>query len=112
MQHKRTADEALEEMVDGNVLQLTRPYEFEGETVTELDFSGFEDNVTMDDMIRAADMLTNRGRVVVNPEADLQYCLYIAACATHKPHEFFNLLKPRDAMRVKYKVRNLFFVGE
>lgn len=109
---KRTVDEEMEALAEDDVLQLTRGYEFEGEVVTSLDFSGFEDNVTMDDMIRAADLLARHGRVVINPEADLEYCLYIAACATHRPHEFFKLLKPRDAMRVKLKVRNLFFAGE
>jgi putative intracellular protease/amidase len=58
------------------------------------------------------DMLTRAGRVVVNPEMDVQYCLFIAHKATHRPLEFFNQLKARDVVRVKNKVRNSFFGGE
>ena len=73
---------------DGDILVLTQEYEFEGEKVKTLDFSGFVD-ITANDMIEASDILTKAGRVVLNPEMDVQYCLYIAAAATHKPHEFF-----------------------
>ena len=93
------------------IVELSRPYEFEGETITELDFSGFED-LGVNDMIEASDVLTRSGRVVVNPEMDVQYCLHIAASATHRPHEFFDLLKVRDIAKVKNKVRNLFFERE
>ena len=96
---------------DGDVLKLTREYEFEGEKISELDFSGFDD-ITTEDMIQASDVLTRAGRVVVNPEMDVQYCLYIAASATRKPHEFFRILKARDVVRVKNKVRSYFFGRE
>lgn len=96
---------------DDTILKLTKTYMFEGESISELDFSGFDD-ITVEDMIQASDMLTKSGRVVVNPEMDVQYCLYIAACATHKPHEFFKLLKPRDVTRVKNRVRAGFFGQE
>ena len=96
---------------DSNILKLTRTYSFEGEEIDELDFSGF-DNITAKDMTEAADMLTRAGRVVVNPEMDVQYCLFIAHKATHRPIEFFNQLKARDVVRVKNKVRNSVFGGE
>lgn len=96
---------------DGDILVLTREYEFEGEKVKMLDFSGFVD-ITANDMIEASDVLTKAGRVVLNPEMDVQYCLYIAAAATHKPHEFFDKLKARDVVRVKNKVRSYFFGRE
>lgn len=102
---KNVTEEIVEE---GDILKLTRPYTFEGEEVEELDFSGF-DEITVDEMIAAADALTRSNRAVVNPEMDVQYCLYIAACATKRPHEFFKLLKARDIVRVKNKVRNYFF---
>lgn len=100
-----------EDIESGNILKLTRTYEFEGEQISELDFSGFED-LSTEDMIQASDMLTRAGRVAINPEMDVQYCMYIAACATKKPHEFFKQLKLRDVVRVKNKVRNLFFGSE
>lgn len=94
-----------------NILELTRTYEFEGDEIKELDFSGF-DEIGTQDMIEASDMLTRNGRVVVNPEMDVQYCIYIAAKATHMPHEFFDILKARDVVRIKNKVRACFFGAE
>ena len=96
---------------DGDILKLTKEYDFEGEKISELDFSGFDD-ITTNDMIEASDVLTRAGRVVLNPEMDVQYCLHIAAAATHRPHEFFKILKARDVVRVKNKVRSYFFGRE
>lgn len=96
---------------DDMILKLSRPYAFEEETIEELDFSGFDD-ISTKDMIEASDVLTRAGRVVAMPEMDLQYCLYLAAFATGKPHEFFDQLKARDAVKVKNKIRNCFFVEE
>lgn len=98
-------------MENNNILTLSQPYMFEGEMIESLDFSGFDD-ITTNDMIAAADDLTRSGRVVVNPEMDIQYCLYIAACATKKPHEFFKTLRPRDTVKVKNMVRRCFFGEE
>lgn len=96
------------EIEKGSVLLLSHPYNFEDEVIDRLDFSHFED-MTIEDLNRAADALTNAGRVVLNPEMDAQYCMYIAARAARQPHEFFELLGPRDIMRVRNKVRNLFY---
>jgi alkyl hydroperoxide reductase subunit AhpC len=97
--------------MEENILKLSRTYTFEGEKISELDFSGADD-VTARDMMEAADQLTRAGRVVINPENDVQYCLWIAAAITHKPHEFFDKLKARDIVRVKNKVRMVFYGGE
>ena len=94
-----------------NLLRLTKPYSFEGREIQVLDFKDF-DNLKTDVMIEASDILTRSGRVVVNPEMDVQYCTYIASCATHLPLEFFDMLNLRDGVRVKNKVRNLFFGRE
>lgn len=92
----------------GNVVKLSRTYEFEGEKIQELDFSGLED-VTADDMIKANKVLASSGTVSVLPENDLHYTLIIAASATGHPIEFFKSLKPRDAIKVKNKVTSFFF---
>lgn len=91
-----------------NVIKLSRTYEFEGEKIQELDFSGLE-NVTADDMIKANKVLASSGTVSVLPENDLHYTLIIAASATGHPIEFFKSLKPRDAIKVKNKVTSFFF---
>ena len=108
-----TKDEVnvVDDIENGDILKLSQEYLFEGERISELDFSGFDD-ITADDMIEASDILTKAGRVVLNPEMDVQYCLYIAAAATHRPHEFFKLVKARDVVRVKNKVRSYFFGRE
>lgn len=91
-----------------NVIKLSRTYEFEGEKIQELDFSGLE-NITADDMIKANKVLASSGTVSVLPENDLHYTLIIAASATGHPIEFFKSLKPRDAIKVKNKVTSFFF---
>ena len=93
-----------------NIVRLSRIYEFEGEKIAELDFSGLED-VTADDMIKANKVLSSSGTVSILPENDLHYALIIAASATGYPVEFFKKLKPRDAIRVKNTVTS-FFYGE
>ena len=100
---KRATQEAEE-----NIIKLSKTYDFEGEKIQELDFSGLE-NVTADDMIKANKVLASSGTVSVLPENDLHYTLIIAASATGHPIEFFKSLKPRDAIKVKNKVTSLFF---
>ncbi|OUN27803.1 phage tail assembly protein [Blautia sp. An81] len=100
---KRATQEAEE-----NIIKLSKTYDFEGEKIQELDFSGLE-NVTADDMIKANKVLASSGTVSVLPENDLHYTLIIAASATGHPIEFFKSLKPRDAIKVKNKVTSFFF---
>ena len=100
---KRATQEAEE-----NIIKLSKTYDFEGEKIQELDFSGLE-NVTADDMIKANKVLASSGAVSVLPENDLHYTLIIAASATGHPIEFFKSLKPRDAIKVKNKVTSFFF---
>jgi len=103
-----TESETGDEVENGNILKLTRTYDFDDRKISQLDFSGFDD-LEVADLNRAADQLTNAGRVVLNPEMDAQYCLYLAASATRMPHEFFRDLKIRDVIRIKNKMRNLFY---
>lgn len=93
------------------IVKLSRTYDFEGEKVSELDFSGLE-NVTADDMIKANKILSSSGTVAILPENDLHYTLIIAASATGYPIEFFKALKPRDAIKVKNMVTGFFFGEE
>ena len=93
-----------------NIVKLSKTYDFEGEKVPQIDFSGLE-NITADDMIRANKVLSTSGTVSILPENDLHYTLIIAASATGLPIEFFKALKPKDAIRVKNTVTS-FFYGE
>ncbi len=94
-----------------NIVKLSKTYDFEGEKISELDFSGME-NVTAEDMIKANKVLASSGTVTVLPENDLHYTLIIAASATGYPIEFFKALKPKDAIKVKNKVTSFFFGEE
>ncbi|MCU6685665.1 phage tail assembly protein [Dorea acetigenes] len=95
---------------EDKIVKLTKEYNFEGEKISKLDFSGLE-NITADDMIRANKVLTSSGTVSIMPENDLHYTLIIAASATGYPIEFFKGLSPRDAIKVKNTVTS-FFYGE
>ena len=95
----------------GDIIKLTRTYDFEGEKISTVDFSNLE-NITANDMIKANKILNNSGTVTVLPETNLEYTLIIAADATGLPVEFFKQLAPRDAMKVKNKVTSFFFGEE
>lgn len=92
------------------VVSLSRAYDFEGEKVSEIDFSGLED-VTAKTMIKANKTLTATGDVQVMPESSLHYALIIAADCTKYPIEFYETLRPRDATKIKNTVTS-FFYGE
>lgn len=94
-----------------SIVKLSKTYDFEGDKISELDFSGME-NVTAEDMIKANKVLASSGTVAILPENDLHYTLIIAASATGYPIEFFKALKPRDAIKVKNMVTGFFFGEE
>lgn len=93
------------------IVKLTRTYNFEGEKISEIDFSGLED-VTAETMIKANKTLTSAGDVSILPENSLHYALIIAAGCTDYPIEFYKQLKPQDAIRVKNKVTGFFYGGD
>lgn len=97
--------------VDGEkIITLTRTYDFEGQKISQLDFSGLED-ITADNMIKANRIATAAGTAALVPEQDLYHTLLIGAEVTGLPIEFFKQLKPRDAIKVKNMVTT-FFYGE
>jgi len=95
----------------GFLIKLTRTYQFEEQSISEIDMSGLE-NLTARDMVKANKVLSSNGTVAVLPEMTLDYALVISAAATGLPIEFFNSLKPRDAIKVKNKVTSFFFGEE
>ncbi len=99
------------EVENESIVKLTKTYQFEGETISEIDMSGLE-NLTANDMIKASKVLQAAGTVTVMPETNLEYALIVAASATGRPVEFFRGLVPRDAMKVKNAVTSFFFGEE
>ncbi|MCD8364778.1 MAG: phage tail assembly protein [Clostridiales bacterium] len=87
---------------------LTKEYNFEGDKISEIDFSGLED-VTAKTMIKASKALTTSGDIQILPENSLHYALIIAAECTKWPIEFYEQLRPNDAIKVKNTVTNFFY---
>ena len=86
---------------------FSKPYEFEGETYTEIDLSACED-LTGNDAAKAEKILAARGENTMFPEASSSYAFVIASLGTGKPVEFFNGLPLRDSTKVKNRVRACF----
>lgn len=103
--------EEAEQVEDSMLLKFSRVYQFEGQTIGELDMGGLE-TLTAADMITANKVLNTSGNFSVLPETSLEYTLIIASKATKLPIEFFKGLTPRDAVKVKNKVTNFFFGAE
>ena len=97
--------------MSSDILELSKEYDFEDEKVSKLDFSGLDD-IGYDEIIRASDSVTKDGRMTAVEEFDVQYCIYLAAPASGMPHEFFDILCPRDIVRVRNKVRNFLISKE
>lgn len=87
---------------------LSRPYKFEGETYDTLDLSGL-DELKASDMIAAQKVLDRSGSFSFVPEMSLEYACIIASKATGQPLEFFQGLRPRDAIKLKNRVTGFFY---
>ncbi len=93
------------------IVKLSKTYDFEGEKISEIDFSGLED-VTAKTMIKANKVLTASGDVQIMPESSLHYALIIAAECTQYPIEFYERLRPKDATKIKNTVTGFFYAEE
>lgn len=103
--------ESVENKENDLVVKFTRAYNFEGETISEVDLSGMDD-LSANDMIKANKVLNASGNATVLPEMALEYTLVIASYATKRPVEFFRALRPKDAIKIKNKVTSFFFGEE
>ena len=92
------------------ILKLSKTYNFEGGTISELDLSSLED-MTAEDMIAAQKILTANGSISVMPENSLEFALIIASRDTGHPVEFFRTLTMRDSMKLKNRVSGFIFGG-
>lgn len=90
------------------ILKLSKTYEFEGEKISSLDFSGLE-NLTANNMIKANNIMDSNGIIANLPENTMYYALIIASDATGMPMEFLEKLNLRDAYRTRRKITHCFF---
>lgn len=94
-----------------NILKLSKSYEFEGKTFTQINFDGIE-NLCAADMIAVQKILERQGNITILPEMSLEYACYIAARVTKHPVEFFKGLSCQDAIKLKNIVTEFFFGSE
>lgn len=101
---KNTAAEA-----DERVYTLSRPFDFEGETITELvlDF----DRLNGDDLIRVDGIVAGDSRNQSFVKAlGLTYQLHIAALAANKPYEIFAKMPAKDVSKIALRAQG-FLLG-
>lgn len=93
------------------IIKLSKPITYEKKEYTEINMSCLYD-VTADDMIKVDRLLKRSGNVDAVPEISLEYALRITAEASGIPYEFFLLLDPKTALRIKNNVMGFFYAGE
>lgn len=91
------------------IITLSEAFMWDGEEVKEVDLSGLYD-MTAEDMFRIDEQMRIRGFSGMNPEITRQYALLAAAKINHKPWEWLNRLKARDAVRIKNVVAGFFYM--
>lgn len=106
----KTSAEAEAQEVPEPVV-LSRPVEFEGKTVTQVDLDGLMD-ISAADLIKAGAYVRRKGVSATMPETTIEFCLFVAAQVSGLPIEFFDKLKARDALKVKNAVFAFFYGGD
>lgn len=92
-------------------ITLKKPYLFEGKSYDEIDLTGLL-NVRTGDMIEVNRMMIRNGNSDIYQEHSLEYAVYLAARATGKPIEFFEMLPPYAGMQLKNKVTGFLYRQE
>ena len=106
---KRDETAAKAVVSNPHLIKLSRTYEgFDG-PVDTIDLSGLE-HITAKDMIEVS-KVSATAEVNANPmatEYGLMYNLCIAQRVTGLPMQFFELLRPKDALRIRTHIVNFF----
>lgn len=89
------------------LITFKAPYHFEGKEYKTLDLAGLE-NITAEQLFEASSVFARNDYINPRPEADPKYCCMLAAAACGLPHEFFNGLPAREAVKVRNAVQSFF----
>ncbi|MED3965044.1 phage tail assembly protein [Niallia taxi] len=100
---QETAGNTTKEDKNPGLITFKKPYNFEGNSYTEVDVSPIE-NLTAEDLIEAEDILAKSGINAFVPEINFSYLIIVAAKATGKPEEFFRRLPAKDGIKLKRAV--------
>ncbi|MDF9845567.1 MULTISPECIES: phage tail assembly protein [unclassified Paenibacillus] len=101
---KNTASEA-----DERVYTLSRPFDFEGETITELtlDFG----RLVGDDLLKVDKIIAGDSSAQSFVKAlSMPYQLHIAALAANKPYEIFAKMPAKDVSKIALRAQS-FLLG-
>ena len=112
MVKKNVVEDVIDDIEDGLYrVTLKKPYIFEGKSYSAIDLIGLED-IKAADMIEVTRLLYRKGNVDFLQEMTLEYALNLAAKATGKPIEFFEMLPPYAAMQIKNRVTGFLYRQE
>lgn len=75
-----------------------KPYEFEGETYTDIEFN--LENLKGTDIAAVKRKYVAAGGAAVIPTVDMEFTVLLLNRVTKKPIEFFNSLPARDYVRI------------
>lgn len=91
-----------------HIVKLSKSYKFEDEgEISEIDLSGLED-ATADVLMKATRVFNTNGEVMVLPENDIRYALFVASECTEPTYDFYKKLNMQDAIKVKREVMSFF----
>lgn len=96
------------ESQDRLVIQLSKTYQFEGESIDTMDLRDLR-NVTAADMIKVSRLMSMTGNVDNSEEMSLEYACVLAGTVTGRPVEFYKSLNAPDAMKLKNRVTGFLF---
>ena len=105
---KNEKDVKMDEKPDRLVVQLSKTYQFEGESIDTMDLRELR-NVTAADMIKVSRLMTVTGNMDSNEEMSLEYACALAGTVTGRPVEFYKSLNAPDAMKLKNRVTGFLF---
>ncbi len=112
MVKKNVVEDVIDDIEDGLYrVTLKKPYIFEGKSYSAIDLIGLQD-IKAADMIEVNRLLNRKGNVDFLQEMTLEYALNLAAKATGKPIEFFEMLPPYAAMQIKNRVTGFLYRQE
>jgi len=97
-----------EDKSDG-IVKFDKPFEFEGQTYTEVDISAVE-NLSGARIAQLEKLFYKMGHNTPLAEMSIAYTMIVAANATDHPLAFFEQLPAKEATKVKFAVSN-FLLG-
>ena len=94
--------------MNNKTITLSKPYEFEGETYTEIDLQGLDD-LKAKDLSVIDKIYISKGCNPAMSGLTVDYAMITASMVTKKPLEFFENLPAKDAMAIKNVVMRFFY---